>query len=139
MNTRTLIAAAFASVATLAASGAAVAQIDAYPENYTGPQVVKSETTRAEVKAQVLTAQANGTLQIQSLNYPRQMAQKSTLTRAEVTAELRRPQLDDAVIYGLAGYPYQSAFVSQRSRDDVRAETMTASAQRKSRSNDSQN
>jgi hypothetical protein len=139
MNTRTLIAAAFASVAALATSGAAMAQIDAYPENGPGTQVMKSELTRAEVKAQVLMAQADGTLQIQDQNYPRQVAQKSTLTRAEVMAELRRPQLPDAVIYGDTAYPYESTFISQRTRDEVRAETFAASAQGKSRSNSSQN
>ncbi len=125
MNTRNLIAAA---LVTFAASGAALAQIDAYPENYTGPEQVQSQTSRAAVKAQVLTAQANGSLQIQDLNYPVRVAPKSTLSRAEVRAELRRSQLDEAQIYGDTAYPYQSAFVSQRSRDEVRAETVAALA-----------
>lgn len=134
MNTRNLIVTALVA---LTASGAALAQIAAYPENYTGPEQVKSQVSRATVKAQVLTAQADGTLQIQPLNYPVQTALKSKLTRAEVTAELQDTRLDDAVIYGITSYPYQSGFVSQRSRADVRAETLTASA--KGRASASQN
>jgi hypothetical protein len=133
MNTRTLIAAA---AFAFAATGTAMAH---EYDDYIGYQPVQSQLTRAEVKAQVLSAQAAGTLQIESLNYPRQAAVKSERTRAEVMAELRASQLDDAVIYGTTGYPYQSAFVSQRSREEVRAETVTASAQGSKRVSTSQN
>ena len=133
MNTRTLIAAAFVA---FAASGTAMAQLDAYPESFNATQPAASDVSRAAVKAQVLAAQADGTLQIESLNYPRQVAGNSTLTRAAVTAELsaeltaeqRSSQLDSQTIYGIAGYPFTSEFVSQRSLQAVRAETLTALA-----------
>jgi hypothetical protein len=129
MNTRTLIAAAFVA---FAASGTAMAQLDAYPESFNAHQPAASEVNRAAVKAQVLAAQADGTLQIEPLNYPRQVAANSTLTRAAVTAALsaeqRSPQLDSQTIYGIAGYPFTSDFVGQRSRQAVRAETLTALA-----------
>jgi hypothetical protein len=133
MNTRTLIAAAFVA---FAASGTAMAQLNAYPESFSATQPVKSEVSRAAVKAQVLAAQADGTLHIEPLNYPRQVAANSTLTRAAVTAELRAelaaeqrsPQVDSQTIYGIAAYPFTSDFVSQRSRQAVRAETLAALA-----------
>jgi hypothetical protein len=129
MNTRTLIAAAFI---TFAASGTAMAQLNAYPESFSATQPATSEVSRAAVQAQVLAAQADGTLQIEPLNYPRQVAINSTLTRAEViaevTADLRNRELDSRTVYGIAGYPFTSDFVSQRSRQAVRAETLAALA-----------
>ncbi len=125
MNTRTLVVSALAS---LVASGAALAQGNSYPDNYISPQALNSQTTRAEVKAQLLTAQADGTLQVAPLFDPQQVAHKSSLTRAQVLAELRRSQLIDGATFSDTDYPQQTAIVGQRSREDVRAATLAARA-----------
>ncbi|MDO9093578.1 MAG: DUF4148 domain-containing protein [Rubrivivax sp.] len=81
MKTTTLFA---ALALTLAASGAALAQ----EATYEYPQQVTSQTSRANVMAEVQQARANGTLQINhEVANTRSTPAVSTLTRAEVKAQ----------------------------------------------------
>ena len=132
MNTKTLIA---ASILALIGSTAAVAQeaIPATWANEVTSQSVNTGKTRAEVRAELVAARANGEVDQPSDFYGLADQSKfaSSTTRAQVVAEYKKAraagQLDlRGELYGT--YDPQSAFVSTKTRAEVKAEVLQAIA-----------
>jgi hypothetical protein len=75
------------ALATLAFAGAAMADdATVVVDDFT------AQKSRAEVRAEVLKAQAEGTLRIQDVDTSSPKAEPSAVTREQVRAELRTPK-----------------------------------------------
>ena len=128
MNAKNLIVAA---VATLAVSGAFAQFVG--EATYEKPVAAStSSVTRAEVKADLALAQANGQVAVGEASYqankpvPSAYAQ-SPLSREAVQAEVLRANQSGelAALNGEASYSRPVVSASTRSREDVRNETIS--------------
>jgi predicted component of type VI protein secretion system len=81
-----------------------------------------STHTRAEVKAELAQARANGTLDVKDSEYPLVRNSSTSKTRAESIAEVARARADGTLEVNDATYPKLPATAAVKTHAEVRAE-----------------
>lgn len=95
MNTTKFFAASLMALASVAATSAFA---DSYDREYPLVISTQSSVTRAQVKAELATAEKDGTLAaVNDKNYPVINATGASLTRAEVRADLVKAEKDGSI------------------------------------------
>ena len=95
MNTRKLLASSLIALASVAATSAFA---DSYDRANNQPANTPSTVTRAQVKAELLAAQKDGSLAaVNSVDYPVIKANGTPKTRAEVRSELIQAEKDGSM------------------------------------------
>lgn len=128
MNTRKLFATSLIALASVAASSAFAE--DGYDHNY--PVIAatagSSTVTRAQVRAELIQAEKDGSLAAISDNdYPVLHSTGPAKTRAEVRAELIQAEKDGSLAeISNNNYPVLHSSGPSKTRDEVRAETAAA-------------
>ncbi|MGI4847830.1 MAG: DUF4148 domain-containing protein [Janthinobacterium lividum] len=117
----------FAFALTVAAAAAAVSAGSAFAQSKSVDQ--GQSVTRAQVRAEMIQAQKDGTATINQNDAMIGQPNKpfvSTKSRAEVKQELAASGSINHSDGNVEDYPYQRPFVSTRSRQDVRNEATMA-------------
>ena len=127
MNTKPLFAIALVALLGANAASAQERVPATWNDSYTPNVAVQiGGKTRAEVKAELATARANGELNTSADNYgPLPSTSVSTKTRAQVVAELSAARANGELQASADNnYGPVDHFVSTRSRAEVRAEAL---------------
>jgi hypothetical protein len=113
MNAKHLVAA----FAVFAAAGSVFAQEFVVPDaNFV------STRTRAEVKAEIAQARADGTFDVKDYEYPIVARSGAAKNRTEVKAEIAQARADGILVVSDAAYPVLPKTAGTKTRAEVRGE-----------------
>lgn len=126
MNRKNITIAVIAATLSLGATASFAAENgNNYPD--IAPQGQQA-LTRAEVKAQLADARAQGLLPTNDENYPVLVASGPSKTRAEVKQELAQARSEGLIATNDVDYPVVASNAPSKSRDEVKQELAKARA-----------